>query len=296
MSEPFVRLVEAARTGPHAALIARDVPRAFGAVAPHKRRENGDGSIADSSAAAAEAAAVMRGMGRGGGGGQGDGDEHGGSVGGHEDGGPGGRGKGVHGFGLLTNLLGLMGSDEVLEEAGTPGAQSRGGGKGRRASLSVADFSNDLLAWLPQSVSPRASQPLHGTPPPSRGNNASRPYSLSPPRAPRGMRPTTTSTNVPTADRDRRRTVGVSSHALRAARLERAHLLMKRASFGEGRVTNAQKDAAWLAEAERLWEEVPLVAKRQCLSNVLLAMSARFPDVGYCQVSAAQGCALALRD
>ncbi|CAN0160076.1 unnamed protein product, partial [Scytosiphon promiscuus] len=43
-SASFAELVETGRAGPHAALISRDVPRAFGAVAPHKRRENGDGT------------------------------------------------------------------------------------------------------------------------------------------------------------------------------------------------------------------------------------------------------------
>lgn len=48
---------------------------------------------------------------------------------------------------------------------------------------------------------------------------------------------------------------------------------------------DSQWDAAWLAAAEAAWEDVPVEAKRQCLGNVLFAIAARFPDVGYCQVS-----------
>ena len=44
-------------------------------------------------------------------------------------------------------------------------------------------------------------------------------------------------------------------------------------------------DAAWLAKSEEAWAAVPVESKRECLGNVLLAIAARFPDVGYCQVT-----------
>lgn len=48
-------------------------------------------------------------------------------------------------------------------------------------------------------------------------------------------------------------------------------------------------DAAWLAKSEEAWAAVPVESKRECLRNVLLAIAARFPDVGYCQVSSSFG-------
>ena len=53
----------------------------------------------------------------------------------------------------------------------------------------------------------------------------------------------------------------------------------------ESRGKGQGDDAAWLAKSEEAWEAVPVEAKRECLGNVLLAIAARFPDVGYCQVS-----------
>lgn len=54
--------------------------------------------------------------------------------------------------------------------------------------------------------------------------------------------------------------------------------------FGEADTT---RDVIWLLKAESAWENVPVTAKRECLGNVLYAMAARFPDVGYCQVNTA---------
>lgn len=52
--------------------------------------------------------------------------------------------------------------------------------------------------------------------------------------------------------------------------------------FGEA---DTPRDVIWLVKAESAWENVPVTAKRECLGNVLYAMAARFPDVGYCQVN-----------
>lgn len=57
------------------------------------------------------------------------------------------------------------------------------------------------------------------------------------------------------------------------------------AEGGEGgRKGKGLGDEAWLMEAEAAWAAVPVESKRECLGNVLLAIAARFPDVGYCQV------------
>ncbi|CAM9992929.1 unnamed protein product, partial [Discosporangium mesarthrocarpum] len=40
-AKSFASLIEAGEKGPYSAMISRDVPRAFGAVAPHKRDQHG---------------------------------------------------------------------------------------------------------------------------------------------------------------------------------------------------------------------------------------------------------------
>ncbi|CAB1099611.1 unnamed protein product [Ectocarpus sp. CCAP 1310/34] len=185
----FAQLVEIGRAGPHAALIARDVPRAFGAVAPHKRRESGDGSrstitpgnnnstrrgSASATATPRSTAAATstprpggrRRMTMGGAGGGG-----GGGGGGGEDRGGGGDGLGFFG-GALTNLL--VGNwrhddDELVGARGT-GTPPRRRGWGttphrRRASLQGENGGggfNDTgggggggpFSWLNPGVSP----------------------------------------------------------------------------------------------------------------------------------------------
>lgn len=184
----FAQLVEIGRAGPHAALIARDVPRAFGAVAPHKRRESGDGRRSETtpgnsssirrglasatatprSTAAATSTPRQGGrrrmtMGGAGGGGGGGGEDRGG-------GGGGGDGLGFFG-GALTNLLvgnWRLDDDELVGARGT-GTPPRRRGWGttphrRRASLQGENGGggfNDTggggggpFSWLNPGVSP----------------------------------------------------------------------------------------------------------------------------------------------
>ena len=139
----FARLVEAGRAGPHAALIGRDVPRAFGAVAPHKRR-------------------------------------------------------------------GPASPRAVLATTATASSAAGGGDRGL-----VMTLQNLLGGWW---------QELQG-----HDHQLSR-------------------------DQPRQR-ISLATEAMDAA-----------------------------------WEAVPVAAKRECLGNVLLAVAARFPDVGYCQVGSFFAC------
>ncbi|CAM9269187.1 unnamed protein product [Ectocarpus sp. 6 AP-2014] len=182
----FAQLVEIGRAGPHAALIARDVPRAFGAVAPHKRRESGDGSRSTttpgnsnsnrrgsaSATATPRSTAAATSTPRQGGrrrmtmGGAGDG-----GGGGGENRGGGGDGLGFFG-GALTNLLvgnWRLDDDELVGARGT-GTPPRRRGWGttphrRRASLQGGNGGggfNDTgggggggpFSWLNPGVSP----------------------------------------------------------------------------------------------------------------------------------------------
>lgn len=331
--------MEAGRAGPHAALIARDVPRAFGAVAPHKRRDRGDGSSRPRSAAveAAVAAAatadttntlggeinlawfgsgIMDGIRGGGGIGIGVG-RWGGEDGynGHE----GADGEGainVPGLGLLTNLLGLgpehddrrqqqqQNHHHFQGQTLTPGRTGNPNRKSfRRASSSNAglrpefgggDEDDRRWGWLPHDATPQMSTSEWGSgtvSPPSRGRSP-RPFSLSPPRSCRSAIPPPPAGLPPFAGAPqsatgfRRTTIGIPSSAAQVNDgAGEGRVAERLANGGGGRMVDyARQDAIWLAEAEALWEGVPVEAKRQCLGNVLFAVAAQFPDVGYCQV------------
>ncbi|CAM9535968.1 unnamed protein product [Ectocarpus sp. 13 AM-2016] len=381
----FAQLVEIGRAGPHAALIARDVPRAFGAVAPHKRRESGDGSRSTTTPGnsnsnrrgSASATATPRStaaatstprqgsrrrmtMGGAGGGGGGGGEERGG-----------GDGLGFFG-GALTNLLvgnwrldddGLVGA----RGTGTP-PRRRGWGTTphrRRASLQGENggggFNNTgggggPFSWLNPGVSPGtgpgarvaaggaspsrepagggftlASFPLSPFRKDDDGGGGRGATSRLPPQSPAPSAPDPSSEGVGARIRaspprsSRRMTIGGgsgggdgSSGGGLTPRQQTEKMAGRRgwsptvvpvnrgnaaaaASGGQqtagaaGTTTPARQeagvetavaaedDAAVLEKLDDAWAAVPVVSKRRCLENVLLAIAARFPAVGYCQ-------------
>lgn len=111
-------------------------------------------------------------------------------------------------------------------------------------------------------------------------------------RSPFGRRRAPMNSRTPTAGKRFFPTGGVSAAAT-AAREQVESSRWPKSPVGErrpwislmGEAEDDDGDDAWSAKAQAAWEAVPVEAKRKCLRNVLLAMAARFPDVGYCQVS-----------
>lgn len=362
-SRHFADLIEKGRTGPHAALISRDVPRAFGAVAPHKRRDNGPGgntakgrqSLATSPTSVTMTPTTQQ---RGGG-------SRRTTMGGAEDGGS----ERLAFFDVAVGgaLVSLLGGDWRRDDddgdrsgsaAGTPTPPRHSRGRGttpnnqRRASISSVNSGSGPFSWLNRGVSPDgggrqtslsparergrfslASFPLSPFGNQGGDNNSRRaarppPPSPTPPASPldcdggrseggkvspaRGENlpainrrrttigsPGTGKSSTPRHQRGRKaigspaKTTAAAAAAAVQAEAEAAEVAEKAAQQAAAAAAVAaarrlRDEEAWLVLSEEAWAAVPVESKRECLGNVLFAVAARFPDVGYCQVSFTQ--------
>lgn len=333
--------MEAGSVGPHAALIARDVPRAFGAVAPHKRRDHPNRSGVSITPTPFRSAASMA----GGGDRRADlwstmkttgGHDRSGGLApyegrGFDDRGGEGNGDGEGFVGALTNLLGgwkqevqhshsqsqhqEKEKEEIVDDPPSPPplppppltrAPERPPVKPRSSSTTSPCSENGHSVGIGGGISGLMDlmRSQRGTPPRRRGlteilspshlgGGNKREFSLMTlPPSPFGRRRAPVNSRTPTAGKRFFPTGGVSAAAT-TAREQVGSSRWPKSPVGERRpwislVVEAEEndgDDAWSAKAQAMWEAVPVEAKRKCLRNVLLAMAARFPDVGYCQVS-----------
>lgn len=355
-SGSFARLVEIGRAGPHAALIARDVPRAFGAVAPHKRRDDGvtpapaSISTAAGAAGAAGAAAAASTSDYGGGYAGGDGDRRRSdqnrrrqrlSMGANEGPFSPERDEGEGFVGALANLLGGWRHDQpqLSPSSGGGGTPTRSRAQNRKVHRRASSIAAAELPDVCSPLSDRLGLGLGGSPtsvrgagglggrgdqPRARGGSGGREnggggFTLSGfPGSPfrdrnassslsRTRRPRVSTTGVSPGSRrvsmgsSSAATTAMTGRASEAVDRNRQEAAMNKkpdaqedgaaaprpaveSSSAVGAGAGAGGDAGWLARAEAAWEAVPVESKRECLGNVLLAVAARFPDVGYCQV------------
>lgn len=343
-SRSFARLVEVGRAGPHGATIARDIPRAFGSVAPHKRRHQGhaagrfaDGAHATTAAATenatadssrlppeprsawlADLTAAFTGGGRVQEDISEDGFSHEGRTGegwwgaegrnsglddrygGVSSGGGGGGINNVPGLGMLAGLL-RFGLDQEHDGSSSPFITQTPARSCRRRGLTSAvagQTAEPPAVRLPPKASPAAACSSGGDggvfdrcPPLSLSLSARVSLSLSPPRSTRNSRPPS-GPGISGAGNNGRLNGGTRSSSTRGARgAEDKGAVVALGEGGDGDgdgvlvTADAPQDKVWSSKAEAAWGNVPVAAKRMCLGNVLYAMAARFPDVGYCQVS-----------
>lgn len=377
-SQSFARLVEQGKTGPHAALIARDVPRAFGAVAPHKRRDQSSSrGDTNENRTANRQTSITSPHGRRltVGGGSGHLPSHTAAAGGRDlerwkggvegffEGGVdalssllGGWGGGGHGVNFRNPRLRSRPPSKSpsrspanrprtsIEGTGRWGGGS-GGGRGGGGSSGPFSWLNSSLSpaartgeitWSSQlgegagcdefalsemplspfskkkeksrrfspSISPHAAGALQVTRRLTVGGQGS--SSLSPASRqlavggddPLPMKRRLALSGVPSSPLPPPPTAANCARAVKFESEKKEEVTKEEMKGAPGSgyrqlvgpaVAEMVKDVAWSKDAEDAWHAVPVESKRQCLRNVLLAVAAQFPDVGYCQVGWAVG-------
>lgn len=175
----------------------------------------------------------------------------------------------------------------------SPCSEDGDGGGGMGIGVGISGIGGLMDLVRPQRGTPPRRRGMAEVKSPSRhGVGNKREFSLTPlPRSPFGRRRAPVNSRTPIAGRRFFPTGGVSAVAAAApdqvgsSRWPKSPAGNRKLGISSVEEAGDDGEDVWSAKAQAAWEAVPVEAKRKCLRNVLLAMAARFPDVGYCQAS-----------